>query len=534
MLEASPSHESMAVVIDHNSIRLVSLLNDVDSLALQACSAEDPANWDDIAMVWPRYKFHPENTEFADGFSIRETNLDDAIRQLPDALAWFVLDLKQRRVLTGGQFPLLRLRHSPIDEDGPLTHITVLPPWWELLQHVAPDTIRSPRSTTLIIADPRRDVLWGSALTRFFAERMLQLVQSGEEWIGKGWDDKPCGRHDLTLTVHRDWLMTPQPELNGGIPRDGLHIGKDWISDLADGQTFRVYQNEALIPIPVELSTFESAAMGRHEVVLYFDACRETIDAGWRWLIEDEKRIEGADASQKLAKAMEEFLADWRMSPFEDGESPEEIIRCERIRIPLVSTGSHMIDCDCPICEMMASESFGPSICHFDGHSLDVDDDFAFSIHATRDAWKAEQKEYAEMNARIEADRKRREELGEDAEDPLGSPWKSTFIGEEGIPGDKFGHLGMAFLVAEIVGWLKTENAEQSDIDALNAGFRDYRTASQPDERATFAGSFKDVLEQLAAKHPDLVSRAADLQSRIDERLRVPAHDDDQDLDVPF
>ena len=328
--------------------------------------------------------------------------------------------------------------------------------------------------------------------------------------------------------------MTPRPELNGGIPRDCLHIGKDWISDLADGQTFRVYQNEALIPIPVELSTFESAAMGRHEVVLYFDACRETIDAGWMWLIEDEKRIEGADASQKLAKAMEEFLADWRMSPFEDGESPEEIIRCERIRIPLVSTGSHMIDCDCPICQMMASESFGPSICHFDGHSLDVDDDFAFSIHPTREAWEAQQKEYAEMNARIEADRKRREELGEDAEDPLGSPWKSTFIGEEGIPGDKFGHLGMAFLVAEIVGWLKTENAEQSDIDALNAGFRDYRTASQPDERATFAGSFKDVLEQLAAKHPDLVSRAADLQSRIDERLRVPAHDDDQDLDVPF
>lgn len=535
MPEENAAHETMAVVIDHESVRIMSPLNDVDALALQGCAAEDPATWDDVAIVWPRYKFHPENTEFADGFPIRETSLDDAITLLADAPAWFVLDLIQRRVFTGGHFPLLRLRHTPINEDGPLTHITVLPPWWELLQHVAPDTICSLRSTPLVIPNPRRDLLWGSALTRCFAERMLSLIQSGEEWIGTDWKDRPCGRRDLTLSVHRDWLMTPHAELNGGIPRDCLHIGKDWISDLADGQTFRVYQNEAPVPISVELSTFESAAMGRHEVVLYFDACREMIDAGWLWLLEDQRRIEGADAWQKLAKAMDEFLADWRMSPFEGGESPEEVIHCERIRIPLVhERGSQMIDCDCPICEMMASESFGPTICHFDGHSLDLDDDFAFSIHATREAWEAQQKEYEEMNARIEADRKRRVELGEDAEDPLGSPWKSTFIGEERIPGDSFGHLGMAFLVAEILGWLKSADAEQSDIDVLNAAFRDYRTAPRPDELATSAGSLKHVLEQLAAKHPDLVSRAADLQSRIDERLRDPVHDYDQDFDVPF
>ncbi len=533
MPENFATHQTMAVVIDHESVRVLHPLNDVDALVLQACSAEDPAAWDDVAMVWPRYKFHPENTEFADGFPLRQTSLADAIALLADVPAWFVLDLKQRRVLTGGQFPLLRLRHTPIDEDGPLTHSTVLPPWWELLQHVSPDTISSPRSAPLIIPDPRRDVLWGSTLTRCFAERMLALIHSGEEWIGKGWEDQPCGRHDLTLSVHRDWLMTPHTELNGGIPRDCLHIGKDWISDLADGQTFRVYQNEAPVPIPVELSTFESAAMGLHEVVLYFDACRETIQAGWLWLLEDQQRIARPDASQALAKAMEEFLAKWRMSPFEGEESPEEIIRCERIRIPLVSTGGHMIDCDCPICQMMADESFGPSIRGFDGHSLDVDDDFAFSIHATHEAWEAQQKEYEEMNARIEADRKRREELGEDAEDPLSSPWKSTFIGEEKIPGNNLGHLGMAFLVAEIVGWLKTAKAEQSDIDLVNAAFRDYRLTSQPTDLAAAAEQLKQTLEQLAAKHPDLIGRAADLQSRIDERLRTPAYND-QDFDVPF
>jgi hypothetical protein len=210
MPENFSSHQTMAVVIDHESVRVLHPLNDVDALVLQACSAEDPATWDDVAMVWPRYKFHPENTEFVDGLPLRQTGLSDAIALLADVSAWFVLDLKQRRVLTGGQFPLLRLRHTPIDEDGPLTHSTVLPPWWELLQHVAPETILGPRSTPLSIPDPHRDILWGSLPCSFFADRMLALIHGGEDWIGKDWEDEPCGRRELTLSVHRDWLMTPR------------------------------------------------------------------------------------------------------------------------------------------------------------------------------------------------------------------------------------------------------------------------------------------------------------------------------------
>ena len=533
MPDTLPSHETMAVVIDRDLIRVFSPLNVVDALALQGCSAEDPATWDDIALVWPRYKFDPENTEFADGLPVRLVSLTEVFGLLADAPAWFVLDLNGRRVLTGGQFPLLRLRHTPFGEGGQTTHVTVLPPWWEFHQQVAPETILRPRSTPLVIPDPRRNVLWGPSLCSFFANRMLALIHGGEEWIGKNWEDEPCGRHELTLSVHRDWLMTPRPELAGGIPRDCLHIGKDWISDLVDGQTFRVYRNEAPVPVAEELSTFDSAAMGRHEVILYFDACRETIRAGWLWLLDDETRIQSHDASKQLARTMQDVLSRWRVSPFEGGESPEEIIRCERVRIPMVSAGGPMIDCDCPICQMMASESFGPSIRSFDGHSLDVDEDFAFSIQPTYAAWEDEQREYAEMDAQIKADMKLREELGDEAEDPFDTPWKSTFIGEENIPGDKFGHLSTAFQVAELVGFLQTAKADQSEVDMLNAAFRDYRKASLPSERFTSAESFKSVLEQLAAKYVELLSRAADLQSRIDERQRTPAHSDD-DSDMPF
>ena len=527
------SHQFVAVLIDEELVRVLSPLNDVDALALQGCAAEDPANWNDVALVWERHKFHPQNTQFTDGFPMRLSGLDEAIDALHGATAWLALDLSQRRVLTGGEFPLLQLRGTPIDEDGPLTESTVLPPWWELLQHVDPAALSSKRTTPLVIPNPRRDVLWGSAMTSFFAEQMLSAIRGGAEWIGENWQGRPCGQHDLTLSIHRDWLMTPRADLNGGIPRDCLHGGMEWIDDLASGETFRVYQNEDPVPIPTGLSTYETAAMGRHEVILYFDACRDTIEAGWHWLIDDQSRIDDPAALRNLAAAMDGFLAAWLVRPFEGGRPPKEIIRCDRIRIPLVESGdSHVIDCDCPLCEMMASEMFGPCITSFDGHSLDVDGEFAFSIHATREAWEAEQREWEAMNASIKADMKLREENPESAGE-FGSVWRGTWISDEGIPGDTFGHLSLAFLVADLVSSLKQANAEQADVDALNAAFRNYRTAGLPDELASAAQSFKQTLEQLAAKHGDLISRAADLQSRIDERMRAPAVGEN-DWDIPF
>lgn len=534
MPELSLSQQIVGVVIDDDSIRVLSPLCDVDALALQGCAAEDPANWNDLAMVWQRYKFDPENAEFADGLPIRLTSLDEAIDLLANAAAWFALDLIHRRVLTGGEFVLLRPRGTQIEEDGPMTETIVLPPWWELLQHVDPVMLRSQRETALKLPDPRRDVLWGSAMTSFFAERMLTAIRDGQQWIGERWDGQPCGAYDITVEIHRDWLMTPRDDLGGGVPRDCLHGGMDWIDDLAGGQTFRVYQGEEPVPIPTGLSTYETAAMGRHEVVLYFEACRETLGAGWQWLINDQSRLDDPEVKRKLMAAMKEYLAHWLESPFEDGRPPAEVIRCDRIRIPLVSDGgSHVIDCDCPICEMMASDMFGPSIEHFDGYALDVDGEFAFSIHATREEWEAEHREWEEMNAQVEADRKHREAKSESVGGDFSSVWRGTVVGDGKIPGDTFGHLGMAFLVAELVGTLKAAGAEQGDVDALNAAFREYRTASLSDEVTSSAEGFKQTLEQLAAKHEDLVSRAADLQSRIDEQLRTPAING-PDFDVPY
>ncbi|MEQ9410703.1 MAG: hypothetical protein RIK87_23535 [Fuerstiella sp.] len=527
MSEPFNSLSTDVAVIDKDGVYVLSPLVDVDALTLLSCLAEDPAEWSDIGLIWPRYRFHAENAEFAGSLPFREMTIEQTVDLLAGSAAWFVVDLVNRRLLTGGDLPTLQLRGGPVCQDDPDAHVTVLPPWWELCQHVSPVTLFDPRQTPLRIPDPRRDVLWGPAMTDFFAGQMLAAIRAGRTWIGRDRDGQPCGSHDLTVELHRDWLMTPHEALDGGIPRDCLHGGKEWIEDLARGQEFRICQREASIPIPTELSTFENAAMGSNEVITYFDACRETLHAGWRWLLADRTRLDQPQVAGRLSAAMNDFLGEWLVTPAEDGIQPQEVIRCDRLRIPLVSDGSeHVIDCDCPICEMMGSDLFGPAITRLDDWMLDAEAEFAFSRHATREAWEEGQREWGMMDAEFAADTEPHTEPEDDKDQDFDSVWSSVYVADEDIPGDTGGHLKMAFLLADLVGSLKADNADQSDVDQLNAAFRAYRTASSPDEIASTAESFRQSLEELATKHDSLVSRAADLQSRIDEQSRRLAVDD--------
>jgi transketolase len=82
--------------------------------------------------------------------------------------------------------------------------------------------------------------------------------------------------------------------------------------------------------------------------------------------------------------------------------------------------------------------------------------------------------------------------------------------------------LDMAFRVAELQATLVSRRDRQRLVDA----FRDYHRAvskgqAQLDDQSHASCSqFQRVLEQLASDHPHLVSRSADLQSRVDEQWR--------------
>ena len=418
--------ETVALIVEPASLRVINLSKQVDAFALFACIADDPRSWDDLAILWPRGKFDAENTEFIDALPCKMIDigelpsterLADVSRTLENADGWFAADLAQQRLFSGGDFPLFRLRSQPAPKER-LEEIIVLPPWWLFQQEFDARDIRvlwSERSPSANIPDPHRKILWSQHVTEFLASRLIDEVKkaqsAGDPWFGKDWDDEIVLNHELAVVVHRDWYMTPRSDLDQLRPRDCLHGGTEWISDLADGQRFRLYEKQEAVPVEDSLSTFTQAPMGRNEVIMYFDACRGSILEGGRWLIENQQTLECDQVVKILASVMWEFMQQWLVMPLEGGRPPCEIIRCDRARIPLVVTSeSHIIDCDGPLCLMMLDDRFGPTFSNFDGHHLELDEEFAFSLCATREEWERQQSEFAEISARIDADMKLREE----------------------------------------------------------------------------------------------------------------------------
>ncbi len=179
---------------------------------------------------------------------------------------------------------------------------------------------------------------------------------------------------------------------------------------------------------------------------------------------------------------------------------------------------------------MMADGMFGVGFTGLDGHHLELDDEFAFSMHETREAWEQEQREFAEMSAKIERGRAEREAAGKTEPDEFASVW-SSHVSDAPIPGDTGGSLKLAFLLAEIVSVLESSNAPRTEIRELNAMFTDFRTCCAA-ELADSGRRLGDQLDSLAERYPDLISRVADFRSRIDERVRGSVIDADPEF--PF
>jgi len=458
-----------------------------------------------------------------------------------------LIDLGQKRIATGREFQPVGRDDAfamVVDDDGrqhcPLS--VHLPPWWELHEWVDVDVIDQPRQSPIERPEVNREVLFGETLLADLAARVLEIVQS-ERWPSRDADGERS-YYPLTIEVHRDWLMTPRDDLGGLMPRQMLHGAHEWIDRLVWAQRMRFDDGGEMVAAPDDVVGYETAPMGSEEMVIYFDLCRELIAAAWFWCEEEEtqRRLrEGEDCRPALAEFLSGVKTDWLASPFEGGSPPSFIIQCSRRRVPRGAgvpivgmserqTEQHVIDCDCPICEMMADGKFGVAFAHLDGHHLDLDDEFAFSMHETREAWEAQQREFAEMSASIERDRVEREAAGETEPDEFASVW-SGHLSDEPIPGDTGGYLALAFLLAEIVSVLESLNAPRADIRQLNANFTDFRTCG-PTELTESGRRLGNHLDSLADRYPDLIPRVADFRSRIDERVRSPATEDD--MEFPF
>jgi len=257
---------------------------------------------------------------------------------------------------------------------------------------------------------------------------------------------------EAVVDIHRRWLMTPREDLDGKSPREILFAKQDLINfDLNSRMDQWSYFLEQPPALSRDSHAYRYAGFGTHEWVMYYDLVRfliwEAVDRVRRRPGLDETRpgldetppgldvplsfspsfslgLCGTEQSETvstvsnqnaaLTAELEALKLTWltEPNPHLDGYIPFQVIDNERRRLPEAMTGRSMVvDEDCPCCKMMGDESeagLGVYFCHFDG--CNMEDEFAFSWHATLEEWEEEQRKNAEWDREWELKRKDREE----------------------------------------------------------------------------------------------------------------------------
>jgi len=192
--------------------------------------------------------------------------------------------------------------------------------------------------------------------------------------------------------------------------------------------------------------------------------------------------------------------------------------------MPITSDGS-LIDDDCPICQAEAEGMFGPAFLWFDGHHLELEDEFAFSLCITREEWEREQEEYRQFSEKMDREARERETRGGDAADPMtDSVWQTSFVNWDTLAGPdaspRQALWALAFPLSELVSDLQDRADGLDLLRSLNGAYGALRASQDAVATDSAAQEFRDLLEGVARKFPDLTSKCADLQSRLDEVLR--------------
>jgi hypothetical protein len=541
----------VVALLDERSCRLAASLDADSAVTLIAVASEDPSSWDEMVSYWPRYRT-PEMSEFADGLPMQEVDWATAIDAIDETESWCVIDLVQKRICTGRNV-------MKVDRDAVFAMVTDekgnqhcpmsvhLPPWWELKEQIEPYVVKKPRDTPIVVPRTNREVLYGSAMIDYLASRTISIAGDGllpkELSSSKEVDDPEASNelYRLTVNVHRDWLMTPRQDLQGRTPRVLLFGAHDWSDRVIDGQRLRFEDGAPMIAAPDDVDGYEDAPMGREEMIIYFDLCREVIRGGWFWCQNevDAARLSSSHERAQLILELCTFLStvrdDWLQQPFEGGSPPSFIIECSRRRVPRGAGVSiagmmgqeqeqHIPDCDCPLCNMMASGMFGVGFTSLDGHHLELDEEFAFSTRESYEEWEEQQAEWAEMSSEMDrkwAEREAREAAGETEQDEFASAWSSPML-DGPLPGDRFGQMKLAFRLTEIISDLESDSAPNELIKKLNVSFREY-CQSEPSQREVAKRLLTSHLDATGQRYPMLVSKVADFQSQVDEFDRAMA-----------
>ncbi len=170
-------------LVDADGWRLARCADEDLALTLFAVASEDPADWQEIAAYWPRYRT-PAVPEFADGIPLDSVDESTARHALSQTERWLVIDLVRKRITSGTHFDLVgrdQMFAMEVDEKGDQHWLLGihLPPWWELNEQAAINAMDDPRDTPIRRPRPNRAVLFEQPMIDELARRILQVSRSG-------------------------------------------------------------------------------------------------------------------------------------------------------------------------------------------------------------------------------------------------------------------------------------------------------------------------------------------------------------------
>jgi hypothetical protein len=209
---------------------------------------------------------------------------------------------------------------------------------------------------------------------------------------------RESNKEDPVAEIHAKWLMTPRDDLRGLPPREILLMKRedvDYDMQLRETQWSRLKEPPPCLK--KESHAYRFAGFGTHEIVVYYELVRMLIMDCW------ERMSKARDISiPGEIERLDQVKEGWMDTPNPDygGKTPRCLIEFERIRLPWVSSEEDSpYDDDCPLCQELADEKFGPGFWHLDGCNMDTD--FAFSFCRTREEWEEENSGFDEISESI-------------------------------------------------------------------------------------------------------------------------------------
>jgi hypothetical protein len=401
-----------------------------------------------------------------------------------------------------------------------------------------------------------RAVLYGKPLLEFIGRECLQAfgantAREEETDAGSSVEER---EYALIRDIHARWLTTPRDDLRGQSPRNVLLAKQDQITwDLQDREQQWSVMQQCPRGLDRESAAFRFGGFGTHEIVTYYELVRELLGSCCQAVPEFVRSAHGApdvgdfltDEVPRLAQVRDEWLDG--PDPEFHGRTPRSIIDRERARLPEGISGEEaVIDHDCPLCAMQADLP-GPMFWHLDG--CNMDEDFAFSFHRTREEWEAEQREYEECSRRFNAEWAERERLGVKYPEPgYADPdtvWERSFSAPETAGTPLYLRLfSIGSHLSELIVDLKEPVEDRESVDRLSRDFGNLRDVLQSHDPAAGEALLEPVLDRfcdslaaVAAARSDLEPKCADLQARLWRFLEPPeegsaeAFDED---DLPF